>query len=134
MRGAIGVGSGSAATSGSCVFKPLPVMHKTVGSSFGMRPSAMSRFAVATVTPPAVSVKTPSVDARSLIASMISSSLTAAAWPPEPRIACAAYGPSAGLPMASDLAMVFGFFTGLMASRPASTASAMGPQPAACAP
>ena len=46
-------------------------------------PLSINFFAVATVTPPAVSVKMPSVRASSLIPSRISSSLTMAAEPPD---------------------------------------------------
>jgi len=70
--------------------------------------------------------------------------MTLAARPPRPEDAAAvaalvnaydaAYGPSAGFPIASDRAIVSGCFTGRMCSRPAATASAIGPQPAACAP
>ena len=47
-------------------------------------------FAAASVTPPAVSVKMPSVAARSLIASTISSSLACSPCPPELRTVSAA--------------------------------------------
>ena len=60
------------------------------------------------VTPPAVSVKTPSVVASSLMPSTISPSLTAAKAPPVERTTSRAYTPSAGFPMASDLAIVSG--------------------------
>ncbi len=60
------------------------------------------------VTPPAVSAKMPSVRASSPMPSMISSSVTAAHEPPERRMVSRAYQPSAGLPMASDLAIVRG--------------------------
>ena len=85
------------------------------------------------VTPPAVSAKMPSVRASSLMPSRISSSVTAAKAPPEERTASSAYQPSAGLPMASDLAIVAGR-TGLMASDPWRKALATGAHPAACAP
>ena len=49
------------------------------------------------------------------------------------RIASSAYGPSAGLPMFSDLAMPVGF-TGLTTSQPLSKAVAIGSQPADWAP
>jgi len=49
----------------SVVFRPLPVMQDTVSSSGLMRPCAYSRAVTAVVTPPAVSVKMPSVSASS---------------------------------------------------------------------
>jgi hypothetical protein len=85
------------------------------------------------VTPPAVSAKIPSVRARSPIASTTSSSVTEAQEPPLSRMACRAYQPSAGLPMASDLAMVLGL-TGRMASVPWAKAVATGEHPSAWAP
>ena len=85
------------------------------------------------VTPPAVSAKIPSVRASSSIPSMTSSSVTEAQDPPEDRMASSAYQPSAGLPMARDLAMVSGL-TGRMASVPSANAVATGEHPAAWAP
>ena len=67
------------------------------------------------------------------MASRTSSSVTAAHDPPDRRMASSAYQPSAGFPMASDLAMVLGL-TGRMASVPSAKAVATGAQPAACAP
>jgi len=58
--------------SASVVFKPLPVMQRTVVSSGRIRFCAYSLRAALTVTPPAVSVKTPSVSASKVIASTIS--------------------------------------------------------------
>ena len=58
-------------------------MQITMGSSRGIRPASMSFLAAATVTPPAVSVKIPSVRASSCIPSMISSSVACSPWPPE---------------------------------------------------
>ena len=65
--------------------------------------------------------------------SRISSSVTDSNAPPLERTVCSAYQPSAGLPMARDLATVWGF-TGRMASVPSAKAVATGEQPAACAP
>ena len=62
----------------------------------------------AVVTPPAVSVKMPSVSASSWMPETISTSETSSAQPPVSRIIVAAAGPSAGLPMASERAMVLG--------------------------
>ena len=53
--------------------------------------------------------------------------------PPVRRTTSRAYGPSAGLPMASDLAIVSGR-TGLTVSQPFSYAVAIGEQPVAWAP
>ena len=65
--------------------------------------------------------------------SRISSSSTAAIAPPEARTASRAYGPSAGLPMFSDLAMPVGR-TGCTTSEPLSNAVAIGEQPCDWAP
>src|SRR3954454_12398231 len=53
--------------------------------------------------------------------------------PPVRRARSSAYGASAGLPIASDLAIVDGR-TGWQKSRPAANALATGLQPSACAP
>ena len=63
----------------------------------------------------------------------ISSSVTASTLPPVRRASSTAYGPSAGLPMASDLAIVSGL-TGRQTSVPAAKACATGEQPSAWAP
>src|SRR5205814_668703 len=89
VGGMLGPASASP-SSASWVLSPLPVMQTTVGSPRPMRPSATRRRHAATVTPPAVSVKMPSVAASSRIASRISSSLTAAAPPPEARMVLSA--------------------------------------------
>ncbi len=89
----------------------------TTRSSGRMAPEAASLASVAMVTPPAVSAKIPSVRASSPMASTTSSSVTAAHEPPDRRMTSRAYQPSAGLPMASDLAIVWGL-TGRMASVP----------------
>ena len=89
-RGPISCGSGSLPTSGSCVFMPLPVTQMTTGpSSLPMCPLSIRRIAAPSVTPPAVSVKIPSVSASRLIAATISSSLGFAAQPPEPMMVLA---------------------------------------------
>jgi hypothetical protein len=88
---------------------------------------------VAVVTPPAVSVKIPVVSASSRIPARTSSSLTASTPPPVVRATSSAYGPSAGLPMARDLAMVSGR-TGRHTSWPAAKAAATGEHPSAWAP
>ena len=95
------------------------------------RPAACC--SVATVTPPAVSAKMPSVSASSWMPATISSSETSAMAPPVRRATSMAYGPSAGLPIASDLAMVSGR-TGWTTSWPAANAALTGEQPVACAP
>ena len=105
----------------------------TTRSSGRTAPEAASLDRVAMVTPPAVSAKMPSVRASSPMASITSSSVTAAQDPPVLRMTSRAYQPSAGLPMASDLAMVLGL-TGRMASVPCRKAVATGEQPSAWAP
>ena len=94
-----------------------------------MSPRWASLASTAVVTPPAVSVKMPVVCASSLIPSRISSSVTesidAAGCGAPGR---ARTGPSAGLPIASDLAIVSGF-TGRQKSCPAANAVATGEQP-----
>src|SRR5271154_1162680 len=86
----------------SSVFRPSPVITSTTRSSGSMSPRAASLASTAVVTPPAVSVKTPVVSARSLMPARISSSLTASTEPPVLRASSRAYGPSAGFPIASD--------------------------------
>ena len=98
-----------------------------------MSPRSASLASVAVVTPPAVSVKMPVVSASRRMPARISSSVTESTPPPVLRASSTAYGPSAGLPMASDLAIVSGL-TGRQTSLPASKAWATGEQPAACAP
>ena len=83
-------------------------MTTTTRSSGSICPAWASFASTAVVTPPAVSVKIPVVWASSLIPSMISASLTASIEPPVRRARSSAYGPSAGLPMANDLASVSG--------------------------
>ena len=63
----------------------------------------------------------------------ISTSETSSAQPPVARIILAAAGPSAGLPIARERAMVLGR-CGRMSSVPSLTAVEMGEQPLACAP
>ena len=108
-------------------------MQTTVVSSGLMRPCAISFWVTPAVTPPAVSVKIPSVSASSLMATTISGSETSSAQPPESRICFMAKGPSAGLPMASERAIVLGF-CGSKRERLRFTPSEMGEQPVACAP
>src|SRR6266849_2523521 len=80
--GAIGSGASNLPARASVVFNPLPVMHSTVVSSGRMRFCVYSLRAAPTVTPPAVSVKTPSVSASKVMASTISGSLESSAQPP----------------------------------------------------
>ena len=87
----------------------------------------------AIVTPPAVSAKTPSVFASSSMHSRISESGTEPMSPPWLRSSSRTYGPSAGLPIASERAIVFGR-CGVMTSAPSLKAVATGEQPVACAP
>ena len=68
--------TGNSAAMASVVFRPLPVMETTVVSPDRMRPSRISFWVTPAVTPPAVSVKMPSVSARSLMAATISGSET----------------------------------------------------------
>ena len=83
-------------------------MTSTTRSSGPIAPCAASLASVAVVTPPAVSVKTPVVSASRRMPSRTSSSVTASIEPPLLRASSSAYGPSAGLPIASDLAIVSG--------------------------
>ena len=108
-------------------------MTSTTRSSGSMSPRSASLASVAVVTPPAVSVKMPVVSASRRMPALISSSVTLST-PPLVRLASSiAYGPSAGLPMASDLAIVSGL-TGRQTSVPAANAVATGEQPVAWAP
>lgn len=117
----------------SSVFKPSPVMSRTVSASGSSLPASMSFFAVATVTPPAVSANMPSVRASSRMPSTTSSSETSSTAPPVRLTTSSTYGPSAGLPMASERAMVSGL-TGCTTSWPFLNAAETGEQPVACAP
>src|SRR4051794_2452405 len=117
----------------SSVFRPSPVMTSTTRSSGSMSPRSASLASTAVVVPPAVSVKTPVVWASRRMPARISSSLTASMEPWVRRARSSAYGPSAGLPIASDLAIVLGR-TGWQKSRPAANAPATGEQPSAWAP
>src|SRR5437667_380044 len=87
-------------------------------SSPFQRPACASLASTPTVTPPAGSVKMPSVRARRRTASTISSSVTASTTPPVSRAMRTTYGPSEGLPIAIDRAMVSGR-TGATRSVPA---------------
>ena len=84
-------------------------MQTTIDSSRGMRPCSISFFVTARVVPPAGSVKMPSVDASSSIAESSSSSVTISPQPPVARSVSSTWNPSAGLPIAIDLAIVSGF-------------------------
>ena len=75
----------------------------------------------------------PVVSASSRMPARISSSVTLSIPPPVRRASSIAYGPSAGLPMASDLAIVSGL-TGRQTSVPAANAVATGEQPSAWEP
>src|SRR5215218_1926963 len=117
----------------SSVLSPSPVMTSTTRSPGSMSPRAASLARTAVVVPPAVSVKMPVVSASRRMPARISSSETASIEPPVRRARSSAYGPSAGLPIASDLAIVLGR-TGVQKSCPAANAPATGEQPSACAP
>ena len=71
--GVVCTGSTTSSTT-SCVFRPFPVMYATVTSSDFILPCRTSFRRPETTTPPAVSVKMPSVSASSLIPSTTSSS------------------------------------------------------------
>ena len=75
----------------------------------------------------------PSVRASSRMPSTTSSSVTSSTAPPVRRTVSSTYGPSAGLPIASDLAIVSGR-TGCTTSWPRANACDTGEQPVACAP
>ena len=108
-------------------------MHRTTSSSGPRRPARASASAAATVTPPAVSAKTPVSSASTRMPATSSASVTACAQPPVARIARAANMPSAGLPIAIESAMVFGI-SGTMRSSPRSTSRTIGAHPSAWAP
>src|SRR5688572_342313 len=131
--GAMGSGIETESEIASVVLRPLPVMQSTTSSSADNLPLFASARAAATVTPAAVSPKIPVVSASNRMPSTTSASVTAAAQPPDERIACDAERPSAGFPIASDLAIVDGF-TGTRLSPPLSTRRTIGAQPSACAP
>jgi hypothetical protein len=107
-------------------------MAMTILSVALSRPCVISLRATAIVVPPAVSVKMPSVSASRLMPSRISASLASSDQPPEPAMTPVAKYPSAGLPIARDLAMVFGL-TGTKSRVPAFTAALIGLQPVGCA-
>jgi len=117
----------------SRVLRPSPVISRTVSASGSSLPVAISFFAVATVTPPAVSAKMPSVRASRRMPSTTSASETSSTAPPVRRTTSSTYGPSAGAPIASERAMVSGF-TGRTTSWPALNAADTGEQPVAWAP
>src|SRR6516162_9697193 len=120
--------AGTPAPAASRVFSPSPELMMTVSASGSSRPSARSRRSTPSVTPDAVSPKMPSVAASNRIACTTSSSPTSATAPPVRRTTSSTYGPSAGLPIASDLAMVAGL-TGCTTSCPARNAAATGEHP-----
>ena len=91
------------------------------------------RLRLAIVTPPAVSVNTPSVSASSDMPSRISCSVHHSMCPPVSRATCIANMPSAGEPIASERAIVSGFI-GATVSAPSWNACATGRQPSGCAP
>src|SRR5215472_8754191 len=131
--GRIGAGARAMPATASSVFRPSPELMMTVSASGSSRPEASSFLSTPTTTPPAVSAKIPSVAASRPIASTISSSDTSAIAPPVRRTVSSTYGPSAGSPIASDLAIVAGR-TGRTTSWPASNAADTGAHPLACAP
>ena len=98
-----------------------------------MMPCSHMRLRLAIVTPPAVSVNTPSVSASSAMPSRISCSVHHSMWPPVSRATCIANMPSAGDPIASDRAIVSGFI-GATVSAPSWNACATGRQPSGWAP
>jgi hypothetical protein len=108
-------------------------MKATVSSWGRITPCSTSRLRFAIVTPPAVSVKMPSVEASSSIPSRISRSVHHSIAPPVCRLTCSANMPSAGFPIASERAIVWGF-TGCTSSAPSRKAWATGLQPSAWAP
>jgi competence protein ComEC len=124
VAGTVAVGPTCPATASS-VLSPSPVISSTVSASRSIAPASISLRAVATVTPPAVSANTPSVCASSRMPSTTSASLTWPTAPPVRRTASSTYGPSAGLPIASERAMVSGR-TGWTTSCPSSNAAATG--------
>src|SRR3990172_5759679 len=81
MFGCTWICGGSTSATASCVFSPAPVMNATTSSSGSTRPPSTRRFRPATVTPPAVSAKMPSVSASRRMPATSSSSLTAAPAP-----------------------------------------------------
>src|SRR6266542_5169425 len=93
----------------SSVFSPSPELMITVSASGSSAPVPTSFLRLATVVPPAVSVKMPSVRASSWMPSTTCSSVTSSTTPPVRRTTSRTYGPSAGLPMARDFAIVSGF-------------------------
>src|SRR5215468_1471383 len=96
------------AATASRVLRPSPELMMTVSAPGSSTPSASSRRSTPRVTPDAVSPKIPSVAASMRMASTTSASPTSATTPPVRRTTSSTYGPSAGLPMASDFAMVAG--------------------------
>lgn len=81
VDGTVAVGPTSPDTASS-VFRPSPVIIRTVSASGSSAPASSSLRVVATVTPPAVSANTPSVSASSRIPATTSSSDTCPIEPP----------------------------------------------------
>src|SRR3954468_19097264 len=96
-------------------------------------PCSHMRLRFAIVTPPAVSVNTPSVSASSVMPSRISSSVHHSMCPPVLRATCIANIPSAGDPIARERSIVLGFI-GVTVSAPSWNACATGRHPSGCAP
>ena len=72
----------TASETASSVFSPMPVLMTTVSSEGSSSPFSTSLRVTATVVPPAVSVKMPSVRASSRMPSRTCSSLTSSTAPP----------------------------------------------------
>src|SRR6201996_2795857 len=126
-------GTETAEATADNVLRPSPELMITVSASGSSWPAARSLRSTPTVTPPAVSPKTPWDRASSCIESTTSASETSATTPPVLRTTSSTYGPSAGLPIASDLAIVSGL-TGRTTSQPLANASDTGEHPVAWAP
>src|SRR5215469_189560 len=131
--GTMASGMATTGSTASSVLRPSPELMMTVSASGSSWPDASSLRSTPTVTPPAVSPKMPWVRASSRMESTTSSSETSAIAPPVRRTTSSTYGPSAGLPIASDLAIVSGR-TGFTTSQPFANACETGEQPLACAP
>src|SRR5262245_42767687 len=132
--GLITGGAGRCPGTASSALRPWPVRTSTTSSPRSMRPCSISLRAAATTTPPAGSVKTPSVRASSAIASTISASVASSAQPPLFWMVSTAKTPSPGSPTASDWQIVCGWRTGRGSESPALTAATMGLQPPGWAP
>ena len=120
-RGSIGSASIMRPASASVVFSPLPVMHSTVSSSGDAALSDQRLRAGNSDARSGLAKKSPRLRPASPWRKQWSSSEASAAHPPLERITRLAYSPSAGLPMASERAMVDGF-CGSISSLPCLTA------------